>query len=451
MQVPSSLPNLLNVAISLIGIYIAFALLASWVNERIATWLQLRSKTLLAGIEQIVGNESKDGVLNSPFITSLTGPQSNAGSSVTKSILPTGVVPPAAAAGVPLRRPPSYVSSAQFTSAVMEWLQRQRAQNLAQLRADIASAAVAALPAPIATGLQALATASNDDSALAAAVAAYAAPAGLALTADQLATLDGLKKLATGHNDVFTNSLAATASNSARELASMLNSLPDGKLRTQLLTIFRTAEGDVSKFVTGVQGWFDDAMDRVSGWYKRSNQKFVFSIGFALVLAFNVDTVNIFEKLSSDVKLAAQGAVFGRALGSANQGQQTPSLSDITKPVACPKDSNGKTANVNSPCQTCPPGYTAANAPKGQCAFDQSFLSQIPLGWPDDPLYMSVVKGQGPPNWLALTLLKLSGLLLSMVAVAQGAPFWFDLLGRVTSVRSTGPKPANDGADSDHA
>jgi hypothetical protein len=64
---------------------------------------------------------------------------------------------------------------------------------------------------------------------------------------------------------------------------------------------------------------------------------------------------------------------------------------------------------------------------------------------------MSVVKGQGPPNWLALTLLKLSGLLLSMVAVAQGAPFWFDLLGRVTSVRSTGPKPANDGADSDHA
>ena len=37
---------LLTTVIGLIGVYIAFALAASWINEQIATFLQLRSKTL---------------------------------------------------------------------------------------------------------------------------------------------------------------------------------------------------------------------------------------------------------------------------------------------------------------------------------------------------------------------------------------------------------------------
>ncbi|HEY9616481.1 MAG TPA: hypothetical protein V6C64_06560, partial [Microcoleaceae cyanobacterium] len=35
------------------------------------------------------------------------------------------------------------------------------------------------------------------------------------------------------------------------------------------------------------------------------------------------------------------------------------------------------------------------------------------------------------------------GWLLSGIAIAMGAPFWFDLLGKVMNVRNTGSKPAS--------
>jgi hypothetical protein len=39
------------------------------------------------------------------------------------------------------------------------------------------------------------------------------------------------------------------------------------------------------------------------------------------------------------------------------------------------------------------------------------------------------------------TALKLSGLLLTAIALSLGAPFWFDTLSRLTRVRNTGKKP----------
>ena len=39
-------------------------------------------------------------------------------------------------------------------------------------------------------------------------------------------------------------------------------------------------------------------------------------------------------------------------------------------------------------------------------------------------------------------LLKLFGLLVSGVAAAQGAPFWFDILKKVVNIRSSGASPS---------
>jgi hypothetical protein len=44
------------------------------------------------------------------------------------------------------------------------------------------------------------------------------------------------------------------------------------------------------------------------------------------------------------------------------------------------------------------------------------------------------------PYWLQLWLEKIGGLILTTVAVMQGAPFWFDLLKRLTTRPSP---PAN--------
>ncbi len=52
------------------------------------------------------------------------------------------------------------------------------------------------------------------------------------------------------------------------------------------------------------------------------------------------------------------------------------------------------------------------------------------------------------PNFNDLTgwLLKLVGLLISGVAAAQGAPFWFDILKNIVNIRTSGAKPAEKSA-----
>ena len=42
-------------------------------------------------------------------------------------------------------------------------------------------------------------------------------------------------------------------------------------------------------------------------------------------------------------------------------------------------------------------------------------------------------------RWLAFKLL---GWLMTALAVSIGAPFWFDLFGRLVNLRATGAKPA---------
>jgi hypothetical protein len=63
------------------------------------------------------------------------------------------------------------------------------------------------------------------------------------------------------------------------------------------------ANGDVQKFKLLLENWFDDTMERVSGWYKRQSNKILLLIGFCLALAFNVSTITIINKLSKDKKV----------------------------------------------------------------------------------------------------------------------------------------------------
>ena len=49
-----------------------------------------------------------------------------------------------------------------------------------------------------------------------------------------------------------------------------IQKLPPGMpFRQSLQALVKNAGGDVSLFRTSVGQWYDDHMDRVSGWYKR--------------------------------------------------------------------------------------------------------------------------------------------------------------------------------------
>lgn len=144
-----------------------------------------------------------------------------------------------------------------------------------------------------------------------------------------------------------------------------------------------------------MEQWFNDGMDRVTGWYKSTAQWWLILWATVATIAFNVDTIAITQTLANDSKLRAA------LVAAAQETAKTP------PPAA---------SNTNSVAQN-------QEAMKSVTAQIQSL--HLPLGW-------SVC----PEHWG----LKILGLLLSIAALSLGAPFWFDLLNKAVNMRA-GLKP----------
>ena len=65
----------------------------------------------------------------------------------------------------------------------------------------------------------------------------------------------------------------------ATDVQSKIAAMPDGPVRQALSTLLTDAKGDIDVFRKNVETWFDGAMERVSGRYKRWTQYFAIIAG----------------------------------------------------------------------------------------------------------------------------------------------------------------------------
>jgi len=79
----------------------------------------------------------------------------------------------------------------------------------------------------------------------------------------------------------------------------LIEDLQDEKMRTSLLTLFDDAGNDIEKFKQNIEVWFNNAMDRVGGWYKRRSQWVTGAIGLFVVVLMNVDAMLIVRYLDA--------------------------------------------------------------------------------------------------------------------------------------------------------
>lgn len=73
------------------------------------------------------------------------------------------------------------------------------------------------------------------------------------------------------------------------------------------------AAGDIDVLKYRLAKWYNDTMDRVSGWYKRGTQFKLFLIGIAMAVTMNIDTIEIADYLSENKTARAQLAEMGAA------------------------------------------------------------------------------------------------------------------------------------------
>ena len=67
-----------------------------------------------------------------------------------------------------------------------------------------------------------------------------------------------------------------------------------------LKSLWQDSGADVDVFRKKLEKWFDDTMERATGWYKRYTRAILFLIGLIIAYAFNVDTIAIHRILSKD-------------------------------------------------------------------------------------------------------------------------------------------------------
>ena len=163
-----------------------------------------------------------------------------------------------------------------------------------------------------------------------------------------------------------------------------------------------------------IEIWFNNAMERVSGWYKRRVQAWTIAIAIVLTVGLNVDSVLIARRLARDSALRSVIVAQAEQLV-----QQPPAAVFVT------------TAPGIAPSPTVVQD-TGARVQMLQDRIQDLKTVGIPLGWPDP---------DGAPRNVSWFLLKVMGLLLTAGAASLGAPFWFDVLNRFMSIRSTGKAP----------
>ena len=198
--------------------------------------------------------------------------------------------------------------------------------------------------------------------------------------------------------------------------------MPDSNIRDILLAQIGHAQGDVTAIRDGVAQWFDDAMDRVSGVYKRYLKYISLIIGIGLAVAFNADSLTVASALWQDKGLRAEMV----ELAKTELAKPAPQPAPGAAPADELKLLHDNYARATAELKPMPIGWTAAAEP--QIADD--------LG-----------KGQyGLVFWLLL--LHLPGWLISGLAISLGAPFWFDILSKLMNVRGAGDKPDKANASS---
>jgi hypothetical protein len=182
----------------------------------------------------------------------------------------------------------------------------------------------------------------------------------------------------------------------------------------QAITALSQISGNDNKeFDKQIQRWFENSMERVSGWYKRRAQWWSLALAFALTLAFNADSLRIAQKLWTDPVLRA--SVVEAAAERARMEPPAESLPMVEYSDPDNPD-QGKPVAIKNPLTET----------------EQAVMSQL-VGWNAQ----SLPKKRPLQWWLSWIL----GLMVTGLAVSMGAPFWFDLLNKFMNARNAGRPP----------
>ena len=186
-----------------------------------------------------------------------------------------------------------------------------------------------------------------------------------------------------------------------KEFSKLLNGLLTG-----INGYVKQGEKTIATARTNIEDYFDQTMDRLLGAYKRRSIWVGILIGFIIASFFNADSIMIGSILWKEPTIRS-------ALVKNAEAYKLPDEFDSQNPEEAWKDFNAQFSGLD-----------------------------LPLGWKTITVGTKnyLVPADEPAGVLAW-IYKVLGLFISGAAAAQGAPFWFDILKKLTNIRASGINP----------
>ncbi|MEH1897563.1 MAG: hypothetical protein V7K94_20100 [Nostoc sp.] len=160
---------------------------------------------------------------------------------------------------------------------------------------------------------------------------------------------------------------------------------------------------EINQFKNEVETWFDRSMDRASGVYKRNAKGVAILIGISIAFLTNTDTFHLIKRLSEDSVIRSTIA------------QSASQRIDYINDPAARRDIEKLLGNAS-----------------------------IPIGWQNINQQFELLdttKSNQVYIRISQVIKLICGWVVSGFAIAMGAPFWFDILNKIINVRNSGPKP----------
>jgi len=212
---------------------------------------------------------------------------------------------------------------------------------------------------------------------------------------------------------------------SAGDEAALLEGLTktNPHLNKVLSTVFADTRAHLATNQQKIEAWYDDAMDRVSGCYKRKTTLWIWIIALAITLSTNADTFRIGKALW--VNQAVRSAVVDAAQARA-QAEQRDGATPLVE-YSDPQNPESSTVlKVEQQALT---------------ASEKELLGDLLPTWSADMAEMQLSSNK--LSWWGAHLL---GLFFTLVALSMGAPFWFDMLNKFINIRNSGKAPERSSA-----
>jgi hypothetical protein len=396
---------ILDVAIGLIFVFLLVSLMVTAVTELLAGWRKWRAKTLWSGLVNLLDDPGKTGwteiLYAHPLIQGMSPPPKKG--------------PTAPEGG---KNGPSYIPPSTFALALLDVVRDDR--NVRDWMRRELAAAVAGLGDPKAAATRQAIGALSKVAGLGETMAGLLAQAEAAGS-----TPETLRAGAAALVAALPDSALVDAGNARLE---------ESRLGRALAVLEEEAGGDAERLKAGIVRWFDNGMDRVSGWYKRHTQLVHVLLATALTLGINVDSILIVQHLATDTalrsSLVAQAQAYARENRDPAQTDQNLAalearLQQVDLPVGWKLDPGAPPSAAKLAAQPATPSSASIDRDlyRRTLYYDPGHLAA-------DFAYLG-----------SAVLFHLWGWLLTAIAVSLGAPFWFDILNKVITIRAAGKAP----------